>query len=69
MIFGFYITAVIIAVIDRYEAYNDEDPDRKKLDLYPLYLTIVCVITRIFIIAIRYGTSAVGIYLGLSTSN
>ena len=67
MIYAFYIAEVIIAVIDRIEANNDEDPDRKTLDLYPLYVAIVCIITRCFIIAIRYGTSAVGIYLGMST--
>ena len=67
MIYGIYFAAVIIAVIDRFEANNDEDPDRKTLDLWPLYVVIICIITRCFIIAIRYGTSAVGIYLGMST--
>ena len=66
MIYGLYIAAVVIAVIDRFEAYNDEDPNRKTLDLFPLYLAIVCIVTRCIIIAIRYGTSAVGIYLGMS---
>ena len=66
MIYGLYIAAVVIAVIDRFEAYNDEDSNRKTLDLFPLYLAIACIVTRCIIIAIRYGTSAVGIYLGMS---
>lgn len=55
--------------MDRVEAYDDEDPDRKTLDLFPLYLVIFCIVTRCLIIAIRYGTSAVGIYLGYSTTD
>ena len=68
MIYGIYIAAVIMVVMDRIEASNDEDPDRKMLDIFPLYIAIVMIITRCFIIAIRYGTSSVGIYLGMSNA-
>ena len=60
--FALFITAISIAVKDRVEATYDDDPERQLLDLYPLCVTVVIVLTRIIIISIRHGTSSYSIW-------
>lgn len=54
---------VILAIKDRYDAAASDDPDQKVLDLFPLYVGIAMAVTRNTIIAIRYTTSSVGLWL------
>ena len=67
MIWMLFMGSAFIAIKDRMEAANDDDPERKVLDLYPFYVSIVLVITRISIIGIRYGTSASCTLASMST--
>ena len=62
-------SVVSIAIYDRVDASNDEDPDRKVLDLYPLCVVLVMLLTRIMIISIRHGTSSVGNFLKNRSDN
>ena len=53
----FWVISVYIAVKNRYALETEEEDSLVRvLDIYPLYITLVMIITRCFIIAIRYGS-------------
>ena len=59
MTWMFFIIPVMCVIKDRMELGMMDDPgERQPLDLWPLYFNILMVITRKFIIAIRYGTTS-----------
>ena len=63
----FWVISVYIAVNNRYLLDAEEDPEVRVLDIYPLYITFVMLITRCFIIAIRYGSMPPATILRLRT--
>ena len=62
----FWVVGVFIAVKNHYDR-EDEDSEIRVLDTYPLYITLVMLITRCFIIAIRYGSMAPATFNKLRT--
>ena len=51
----FYIIAVSIAIKNHYDV--EEDPNVRRLDLYPLYVTTFFLITRCFVVGTRYAST------------
>ena len=61
---------LIITIRDRlHDSTDDFIEERKKRDLFPLWVMLLCTFTRSLIIAIRYGTTAVGAWQSNSEGN
>ena len=58
--------AVAIAINDRIDAANGDDPERQLIDLYPYFVLLTNIIVRVSIISIRHGTSSMGSWLSNS---
>lgn len=58
------VAAVSIAVYDRELA--KEDPEREVLSLFPLYVAVISVLIRIYIMSLRAGFTSVGDWAALS---
>ena len=51
----FYTTAIVIAIKNHYDV--EEDPNVRRLDLYPIYVATFFLITRCFVVGTRYGST------------
>ena len=55
IIWLFFIVAMAINIKNYYDV--EEDPNMRRLDVYPLYVTIFFLITRCFVVGTRYGST------------